>query len=126
MPVPRRAITARPAARASRAAMPKASSFAGARNTAESAYSSLISGRLTRPEIRELYADSAVFLAPAELEAFGIAALEARAAGLAVIARRGSGIEEFVSDEIDGLIVSGDDAMADAVVRLVRDRALLT
>jgi len=43
-----------------------------------------------------------------------------------VIARRGTGIEEFVSDEIDGLIVSGDDAMADAVVRLVRDRALLT
>ena len=84
-----------------------------------------VRGRLTRPEIRELYADSAVFLAPAELEAFGIAALEARAAGLAVIARRGTGIEEFVRDEIDGLIVSGDDAMADAVVRLVRDRALL-
>jgi len=84
-----------------------------------------VRGRLTRPEIRELYADSAVFLAPAELEAFGIAALEARAAGLAVIARRGTGIEEFVRDEIDGLIVSGDDAMADAVVRLVRDRSLL-
>lgn len=84
-----------------------------------------VHGRLTRSEIRELYADSAVFLAPAELEAFGIAALEARAAGLAVIARRGTGIEEFVSDEVDGLIVSGDDAMADAVVRLVRDRALL-
>ena len=85
-----------------------------------------VHGRLTRSEIRELYADSAVFLAPAELEAFGIAALEARAAGLAVIARRGTGIEEFVRDEIDGLIVSGDGAMADAVVRLVRDRALLT
>lgn len=84
-----------------------------------------VHGRLTRSEIRELYADSAVFLAPAELEAFGIAALEARAAGLAVIAHRGTGIEEFVSDEVDGLIVSGDDAMADAVVRLVRDRALL-
>ena len=84
-----------------------------------------VHGRLTRYEIRELYADSAVFLAPAELEAFGIAALEARAAGLAVIARRGTGIEEFVRDEIDGLIVSGDDAMADAVVRLVRDRSLL-
>lgn len=84
-----------------------------------------VRGRLTRAEIRELYAGSAVFLAPAELEAFGIAALEARAAGLAVIARRGTGIEEFVLDEVDGLIVSSDEAMADAVVRLVRDRSLL-
>jgi glycosyltransferase involved in cell wall biosynthesis len=85
-----------------------------------------VRGRLSRTEIRALYADSAVFLAPAELEAFGIAALEARAAGLAVIARRGTGIEEFVRDEVDGLIVSGDDSMADAVVRLVRDRPLLS
>lgn len=84
-----------------------------------------VRGRLTRAEIRELYAGSEVFVAPAELEAFGIAALEARAAGLAVIARRGTGIEEFVLDEVDGLIVSSDAAMADAVVRLARDRSLL-
>ena len=84
-----------------------------------------VRGRLPRAEIRELYAGSEVFLAPAKLEAFGIAALEARAAGLAVIARRGTGIEEFVVDEVDGLIVSGDEAMADAVVRLARDRSLL-
>jgi glycosyltransferase involved in cell wall biosynthesis len=82
-------------------------------------------GRLGRDEVRAAYADADVFLAPAELEAFGIAALEARAAGLAVLARRGTGIEEFVTDGVDGLLVDDDDAMADAVVRLVRDRDLL-
>ncbi|GAA2719634.1 glycosyltransferase family 4 protein [Cellulomonas aerilata] len=82
-------------------------------------------GRLARDEVRAAYADADVFLAPAELEAFGIAALEARAAGLAVVARRGTGIEEFVTDGVDGLLVADDAAMAGAVVRLTTDRALL-
>jgi len=85
-----------------------------------------VRGRLTRAEIRGVYAEADVFLAPAVLEAFGIAALEARTAGLAVVARRGTGIEEFVIDEVDGLIVGSDAAMSDAVVQLVRDPSLLT
>ena len=82
-------------------------------------------GRLPRAEVRAAYADADVFLAPAELEAFGIAALEARAAGLVVVARRGTGIEEFVADGVDGVLVTDDAAMADAVVRLARDHAEL-
>ncbi|MBO3083631.1 glycosyltransferase family 4 protein [Cellulomonas fengjieae] len=82
-------------------------------------------GRLTRAQVRAAYADADVFLAPAELEAFGIAALEARTAGLAVVARRGTGIEEFVEDGIDGLLVSDDAEMAEAVVHLARDGRLL-
>ncbi|WNB86069.1 glycosyltransferase [Cellulomonas sp. ATA003] len=82
-------------------------------------------GRLPRAELRAAYAEADVFLAPAELEAFGIAALEARTAGLAVVARRGTGIEEFVADGTDGLLVTDDDAMADAVLRLAEDPALL-
>ena len=82
-------------------------------------------GRLTRPQVRAAYADSDVFLAPAELEAFGIAALEARTAGLAVVARRGTGIAEFVEDGIDGLLVADDAEMTEAVVHLARDGRLL-
>jgi len=82
-------------------------------------------GRLTRDQVRAAYADADVFLAPAELEAFGIAALEARTAGLAVVARTGTGIAEFVEDGVDGLLVSDDDEMAEAVVQLARDGRLL-
>ncbi|GAA3804868.1 glycosyltransferase family 4 protein [Cellulomonas soli] len=82
-------------------------------------------GRLTREEVRAAYAHADVFLAPAELEAFGIAALEARTAGLAVVARRGTGIAEFVEDGVDGLLVADDAEMTEAVVHLVRDRRLL-
>ena len=39
-------------------------------------------GSMTRFEIQQLYAGADVYLAPAELESFGVAALEARCAGL--------------------------------------------
>jgi glycosyltransferase involved in cell wall biosynthesis len=84
-----------------------------------------LTGRLTRAQVRAAYADADVFLAPAELEAFGIAALEARTAGLVVVARRGTGIAEFVEDGVDGFLVADDDAMADVVVRLATDRSRL-
>jgi glycosyltransferase involved in cell wall biosynthesis len=82
-------------------------------------------GRLTREQVREAYRDAEVFLAPAVLEAFGIAALEARTAGLVVVARRGTGIEEFVTHGVDGLLVDDDPGMARALVRLSTDPPLL-
>ena len=82
-------------------------------------------GRLDRDQIAETYRDAQVFLAPAVLEAFGIAALEARAAGLVVVARRGTGIAEFVTHDRDGLLVDDDAAMVRAIVRLARDAELL-
>ncbi|GIG30287.1 glycosyltransferase family 4 protein [Cellulomonas marina] len=81
-------------------------------------------GRLTRAEVRAVYRDADVYVAPAELEAFGIAVLEARAAGLVVVARAGTGPAEFVQDGVDGLLVADDDAMAAAVVRLAGDHEL--
>ena len=82
-------------------------------------------GRLSRDDVRAAYDDADVFLAPAALEAFGIAALEARTAGLVVVARRGTGIEEFVTDGVDGLLVDDDAAMARALVTLAQDPGLL-
>lgn len=83
-------------------------------------------GRLERDRLPELYRRAHVFLAPAALEAFGIAALEARTAGLVVVARRGTGIEEFVTDGVDGLLVDDDAGMARALARLVHEPGLLT
>jgi glycogen synthase len=84
-----------------------------------------LTGRLTATELKRLYLRSDVFVAPAVQDAFGIAALEAQAAGLAVVTRAGSGIAERLTDGVDGLVVPDDAALAAALVRLAMDDALL-
>jgi glycosyltransferase involved in cell wall biosynthesis len=81
-------------------------------------------GRRTRDEIREQFARSDLFVAPANLESFGIAALEARCAGLPVVAKQCTGIREFVEHGREGLLADSDRDMVDQIVRLVRDREL--
>lgn len=75
-------------------------------------------GRRTREEIRDLYATADLYVAPAYEESFGIAALEARAAGLPVVAMRSGGVGEFVEHGVDGLLCEDDAAMTAALVRL--------
>ncbi|HEX7536144.1 MAG TPA: glycosyltransferase [Dermatophilaceae bacterium] len=82
-------------------------------------------GRVTREELRERYAASDIFVAPAPLESFGIAALEARTVGLPVVGRRGSGVQEFVKDGLNGYLATDDSAMAGALARLATDDGLL-
>jgi glycosyltransferase involved in cell wall biosynthesis len=65
-------------------------------------------GTGSREQVRRLLAESDVFVAAARLESFGIAALEARCAGVPVIAHMGTGIADFVRHGRDGLLVSGD------------------
>ena len=69
----------------------------------------------------ERYAASDVYLSPARLESFGIAALEARTVGLPVIGRSGSGVGEFVEHGVNGLVVDSDEEMAAAVAGLATD-----
>ncbi len=78
-------------------------------------------GRVTRDELRELHWDADLYLSTARLEAFGIAALEARTAGLPVVARRGTGVDDIVEDGVGGLLADDDDGLADAVARLAAD-----
>lgn len=82
-------------------------------------------GRLTPVELQRLYMRADVFVAPAVQDAFGIAALEAQAAGLAVVSRSQSGVAERLVDGRDALLVDDDAAMADALVRLVEEPELL-
>jgi glycosyltransferase involved in cell wall biosynthesis len=81
-------------------------------------------GRRTREEIREIYSRADVFVAPANLESFGIAALEARCAGLPVVAKAQTGIREFVAHEQEGLLAANDADMARELTRIVNDRML--
>ncbi|MGI8699600.1 MAG: glycosyltransferase family 4 protein [Nocardioidaceae bacterium] len=78
-------------------------------------------GRLERPDIRLLFSRSDLYVAPAELESFGIAALEARSAGLPVIASRHGGVGEFIADGAEGFLAGSDDEMLHALAALVAD-----
>ena len=81
-------------------------------------------GRAPREELRQTYAEADIYVAPAPLESFGIAALEARTVGLPVVGRWGSGLQEFVQDGLNGFLAADDEAMAGAVARLVTDEKL--
>lgn len=81
-------------------------------------------GRRTRAEICALYRRADVFIAPAKLESFGIAALEARCAGVPVVAWRRTGIADFVQDGVHGLLVDSDAEMRDALIRLCSEPGL--
>lgn len=81
-------------------------------------------GRVPRDEVRTRYAAADLYLSPGVLESFGIAALEARTAGLPVVGRAGSGIGEFVTDGLNGFLAATDEDMAGALARLVRDHAV--
>lgn len=67
-----------------------------------------------------------VFLLPSESESFGLAALEALACGVPVVASRAGGLPEVVRDGESGFLLPvGDvDAMAAAVGRVLDDAAL--
>jgi N-acetyl-alpha-D-glucosaminyl L-malate synthase BshA len=67
-----------------------------------------------------------VFLLPSSQESFGLAALEAMACGVPVVASRIGGIPEVVQDETTGFLHDPDDLeqTAGSVIRLVSDRAL--
>jgi glycosyltransferase involved in cell wall biosynthesis len=81
-------------------------------------------GSLQRHELAELYRDADVFALAGYRESFGLAALEARAAGVPVVARADSGAADFIRDGVEGLLVRSDAELADALVRLARDPAL--
>lgn len=82
-------------------------------------------GRVPRAELATLYAGADVFVQPTIAESFGLAALEARSAGLAIVGRAGSGLSEFVINDINGFLAKDDAGMAQAIARLVREPVLL-
>jgi glycosyltransferase involved in cell wall biosynthesis len=81
----------------------------------------VLAGRRPRADVRRALARADVFLAPAILESFGIAALEARCAGVPVLARAESGTVEFIRHGQEGLLADSDAAMATALAELAAD-----
>jgi glycosyltransferase involved in cell wall biosynthesis len=81
-------------------------------------------GRYTREQIAKVLESADVFVAPAPRESFGIAALEARAAGVPVVARTQSGVADFVKDGVEGLLGRTLGDLSRAVARLCADAGL--
>lgn len=79
-----------------------------------------------RDHVGDLLAASDVCVLPSRREGLGIAALEAMAAGRAVVASAVGGLGEAVVHERSGLLVPPDDrrALTQALARLVGDPAL--
>ena len=83
--------------------------------------------RLARPRRRSraagLYASADLYVWPAIGEAWGMALLEAQAAGLPVVVGRSGGIPDIVADGEAGILVQAGDAraLALAVATLLDD-----
>lgn len=75
-------------------------------------------GHMDRDSLRDLYHRTHAFVLPSERESFGIAALEARAAGLPVIAMLAGGARDFIVRGVDGLLVRDEPELARAISRL--------
>jgi glycosyltransferase involved in cell wall biosynthesis len=80
-------------------------------------------GVLAPDRLKQLYRGADLYLWPAVKEAFGVALIEAQAAGLPVIAGRSGGVASVVADGETGLLVPEGDAgaFAEAVGGLLAD-----
>ena len=82
-------------------------------------------GHVSFARLAEEYRRADIFCLPSRQEGFGIVFLEAMAAGLPIVAARGTAVPELVVDGVCGdLVAPGDpDALAAALGRLVSDEA---
>ena len=78
-------------------------------------------GRLPREQLAAIYRDADAFVLASRGETFGVAYIEAMAAGLPVVATRCGGPEDFV-DNANGILVPPEDpaALAEGMERMVR------
>jgi glycosyltransferase involved in cell wall biosynthesis len=82
-------------------------------------------GRIPHEEVPAFLASLDVFCMPSrwESETFGVAAVEAEAMEIPVVATRVGGVPEAVNDGVSGILVPPNDtiAVADAVASLLDD-----
>lgn len=81
-------------------------------------------GARSQREIADALALADVFVLPGRREAFGIAAAEALAAGVPVVAMAGSGAADLFEDGTAGLFVPDAVGLGHAIARIVGDDAL--
>jgi glycosyltransferase involved in cell wall biosynthesis len=79
-----------------------------------------------RPDVLSLHKAFDIFVMSSVTEGLGTSLLDAMAAGKPIVATRAGGIPEVVAEEETGLLVPPRDheALADAIVRLLKDAGL--
>ena len=80
-------------------------------------------GRLD--SVAALLQASHLFLLPSQTESFGLAALEAMACGVPVVASRAGGLPEVITDDVNGILepVGSVEAMGRRAVEILRNEA---
>ena len=81
-------------------------------------------GFVPRSEIKEIFRRTDLFVLPTVLEAFGIAVLEARCAGLPIVAMQHSGVSDVIEHGRHGLLAEDRRQFADYISQLLADRPL--
>jgi glycosyltransferase involved in cell wall biosynthesis len=83
----------------------------------------IFKGEQTEDQVAGILSESALYTWPGYSEAYGLAYLEAQAAGLPVIAQNTAGVPEVVIDGVTGILSpEGDfDAFAGSIERLIFD-----
>jgi glycosyltransferase involved in cell wall biosynthesis len=83
-------------------------------------------GELPRERVAHLMRAANVFVLSSKMESFGLSLLEASAAGLPVVCSNAGGVPEVFQDGFNALLYppGDDDAMASAMISLIRDRDL--
>ena len=101
-----------------RGAMEKLISKLSLENTVE------LVGHQSRLRIREIFSKADIYVCPTKWESFGIAVLEARCAGLPVVALESGGVKEIIEHEKEGLLANTDENMVEQIARLIKDKEL--
>lgn len=81
-------------------------------------------GVLARPQIREYLSRAAVFALPSYLEALPIAIIEARSAGVPVVARTPNGVAEIIEHGEQGYLSRDTEQFVGHLVQLLGDPGL--
>lgn len=83
-------------------------------------------GGLAKEKVAQLMAAADVFVLPSKMESFGLALLEASAAGVPIVCSNAGGAPEVFQNDFNALLYppGDDDAMAKAIVHLIQDREL--
>lgn len=81
-------------------------------------------GYRSRDELRNMFSRTDIYVQPTRWESFGLAALEARCAGLPVVAKSRGGVKGFIRSGKEGLLARTDQELEDHLVRLILEPEL--
>ncbi len=83
-----------------------------------------LAGQRSHEEIAALFAQSDIFVLPTKQESFGLAALEARVAGLPVVGMRMSGLQHLIEQGREGLLAADDEEFLRHLLTLIQNDEL--